>query len=114
MRNIFVFLGKKWNGLRGRVDSVEYDVDRLFIGTLLFTISLFLFPTVFLYYIVFTSLRLLVLLVQAFIYGVVALLNSFPVFGLWLYFVNPERLSGIVLHVFYANQEDIALVDTTF
>lgn len=91
----FLFPGKKWNFLRSRVDSVEYDVDRLFIGTLLFTILLFLFPTVLLYYIVFTSLRLLVLIAQSFLYGVVALLNSFPFFGLWLYFLRPERLPGM-------------------
>ena len=92
---IFLFTGKKWNFLRSRVDSVEYDVDRLFIGTLLFTIVLFLFPTVLLYYIVFASLRLLVLIIQSFLYGAVALLNSFPFFGLWLYFVKPERLPGM-------------------
>ena len=91
-----ILSGKKWNSLRSRVDSVEYDVDRLFIGTLLFTISLFLFPTILLYYVVFTSLRILVLLVQSFLYGVVALLNTFPFFGLWLYIVYPEKLPGTV------------------
>ncbi|XP_028403550.1 N-acetylglucosaminyl-phosphatidylinositol biosynthetic protein gpi1-like [Dendronephthya gigantea] len=92
-----LFTGKKWNSLRNRVDSVEYDVDRLFIGTLLFTISLFLFPTIFLYYIVFTILRILVLLVQSFLYGMVALVNTFPFFGLWLYIVHPERLPGQII-----------------
>lgn len=50
-----LFRGKKWNVLRQRVDSVQYDIDQLFVGTLLFTILLFLLPTTGLYYVVFTS-----------------------------------------------------------
>jgi hypothetical protein len=42
--------GKRWNALRDRVDSYDYDLDQLFLGTLLFTISLFLLPTVLTYY----------------------------------------------------------------
>ena len=48
-----LFRGKKWNVLRQRVDSAVYDADQLFVGTLLFTILLFLLPTVGLYYVVF-------------------------------------------------------------
>lgn len=35
--------------LRRRTDSYAYDVDQLFLGTLLFTVSAFLFPTVLAY-----------------------------------------------------------------
>ena len=48
-----VALGRKHNPLRGRVDSCQYSPDQLFVGTLAFTILLFLFPTTFMYYIVF-------------------------------------------------------------
>lgn len=48
-----LFLGRKHNPLRGRVDSCQYSPDQLFVGTLAFTILLFLFPTTFMYYIVF-------------------------------------------------------------
>ena len=48
-----LFRGKKWNVLRMRVDSASYDVDQLFIGTLIFTVLLFLLPTTLLYYVVF-------------------------------------------------------------
>ncbi|KAK6312529.1 hypothetical protein J4Q44_G00181930 [Coregonus suidteri] len=57
-----LFRGKKWNVLRQRVDSCSYDLDQLFIGTLLFTILLFLLPTTALYYLVFTMLRLVVVM----------------------------------------------------
>jgi phosphatidylinositol glycan class Q protein len=45
--------GKRWNALRDRVDSYDYELDQLFLGTLLFTISLFLLPTVSTYYLFF-------------------------------------------------------------
>ena len=49
-----LFRGKKWNVLRSRVDSALYNTDQLFVGTLLFTVLLFLLPTTALYYMVFT------------------------------------------------------------
>ena len=50
-----LFRGKKWNVLRRRVDSTSYDVDQLFLGTLLFSILLFLVPTTALFYVVFLA-----------------------------------------------------------
>ena len=54
-----LFLGKKWNPLRQRVDSYEYDSSQLTIGTLLLSMSVFLFPTIGVYYLLFVSLKLL-------------------------------------------------------
>jgi phosphatidylinositol glycan class Q protein len=51
------FTGKRWNALRDRVDSYDYELDQLFLGTLLFTISLFLLPTVLTYYLFFAMVR---------------------------------------------------------
>lgn len=46
-----VFRSRKRNPLQGgRLDRAEHDVDQLFVGTILFTLLVFLFPTVFLYY----------------------------------------------------------------
>ena len=53
-----LFLGRKHNPLRGRVDSCKYSPDQLFVGTLAFTILLFLLPTTFMYYTVFTSVSI--------------------------------------------------------
>lgn len=52
-----LFLGKKKNPLRERVDSCQYKPDQLFVGTLLFTILLFLVPTTWVYYTVFTMVN---------------------------------------------------------
>lgn len=88
-----LFRGKKWNVLRQRVDSCSYDVDQLFIGTLLFTILLFLLPTTALYYLVFTLLRLVVVLFQGVLHLSVDLINSFPLFAMGLRVCRSYRLA---------------------
>ncbi|CAN8008139.1 unnamed protein product [Ixodes pacificus] len=77
-----LFRGTKWNPLRERVDSHRYDVDQMFVGTLLFTILLFLFPTVAVYYTVFLGLRLAVLAAQGILSRAVIVWDSFPLYTL--------------------------------
>ncbi|XP_066239139.1 phosphatidylinositol N-acetylglucosaminyltransferase subunit Q [Saccopteryx leptura] len=89
-----LFRGKKWNVLRQRVDSCSYDLDQLFIGTLLFTILVFLLPTTALYYLVFTLLRLLVVTVQGVIHLLMDLINSLPLYALGLRLCRPYRLAA--------------------
>ena len=60
-----LFRGRKHNVLRGRVDSCEYDHEQLLLGTLLFTVLVFLLPTVAAYYGLATLLRLTLLALQA-------------------------------------------------
>lgn len=50
-----VFLGRKRNPLPGRVDSCPYSTEQLLIGTIAFTVLLFLLPTTLVYYVVFTA-----------------------------------------------------------
>ncbi|KAH0631837.1 hypothetical protein JD844_019688 [Phrynosoma platyrhinos] len=95
-----LFRGKKWNVLRQRVDSCSYDLDQLYIGTLLFTILLFLLPTTALYYLVFTLLRLLVVIVQGLIHLLVDLINSLPFYSVILRLCRSYRLaSGVKFRV---------------
>lgn len=51
------FSGKRYNVLRNRVDSWEYDMDQLLFGTILFTLLAFLFPAVLVYYALFAIVR---------------------------------------------------------
>lgn len=60
-----LFIGRKQNPLRHRVDSCQYSHHQLFIGTLAFTILLFLLPTTMLYYAVFTTVSSTILYVWA-------------------------------------------------
>ncbi|XP_069425516.1 phosphatidylinositol N-acetylglucosaminyltransferase subunit Q isoform X2 [Ovis canadensis] len=66
----------------------------LFIGTLLFTILIFLLPTTALYYLVFTLLRLLVVTVQGLVHLLVDLINSLPLYSLGLRLCRPYRLAA--------------------
>ena len=52
--------GKKYNPLRDRVDSADCSVEQLFLGTVIFTILLFLFPTSLTFYCVFLGLKTVV------------------------------------------------------
>ncbi|KAJ1030850.1 hypothetical protein NDA18_002079 [Ustilago nuda] len=89
-----VFRGKKRNALRGgRLDDASYELDQLLLGTLLFTLVAFLFPTVYVYYLAFALIRFAVVAFQV---GVVetglGLLNHLPLFALMLRFKDPHRL----------------------
>lgn len=105
------FEGKRKNVLRARVDSWEYDIDQLILGTVLFTLVAFLMPTVAVYYAFFASvsrdtstppvsvmtglqLRLCVLLAYAGMEVLLACVNYFPLFALMLRIKDPARLPG--------------------
>ena len=47
----FRFRGLKWNPLEERVERIDYDFDRLIIGTILFTVINWLLPTVVIFYV---------------------------------------------------------------
>uniref|UniRef100_A0A8C5NTH3 Phosphatidylinositol glycan anchor biosynthesis class Q n=1 Tax=Junco hyemalis TaxID=40217 RepID=A0A8C5NTH3_JUNHY len=79
--------------LQTSIASVSYFLF-LFIGTLLFTILLFLLPTTALYYLVFTLLRLLVVIVQGLIHLLVDLIDSLPLYSLILRLCRSYRLAG--------------------
>ena len=54
-----LFRGKKWNTLRNRLDSNDYEMDQLLLGTVLFTLLFFGFPTIAVYYVLFGLAKLL-------------------------------------------------------
>lgn len=78
-----LFLGKKKNPLRERVDSCQYQTDQLFVGTLSFTILLFLMPTTWIYYTVFTLLRLVSIGFSGFLTRLKFYLQIMPVYTFW-------------------------------
>ncbi|TBU25742.1 N-acetylglucosaminyl transferase component-domain-containing protein [Dichomitus squalens] len=89
-----LFRGKRYNVLRNRIDSWDYDMDQLLLGTILFTLLAFLLPTVLTYYALFATARLSVIIVHAMFDTITALLNHFPLFALLLRLKDPLRLPG--------------------
>jgi len=89
-----LFRGRKRNVLRGRIDACDYSLDQLLLGTLLFTLLVFLFPTTFIYYLLFCIPYLFVGIVQAVIRMTVSLMNHFPISTLVLRILQPSHVPG--------------------
>ncbi|KAF2501687.1 Gpi1-domain-containing protein [Lophium mytilinum] len=89
-----LFRGKKRNVLRNRIDSCDYDLDQLLLGTILFTLLFFLLPTVFVFYFTFASARMAIISLKAALDTMLACLNHFPLFALMLRIKDSRRLPG--------------------
>ncbi|TKA75329.1 hypothetical protein B0A49_03613 [Cryomyces minteri] len=89
-----LFRGKKRNVLRNRIDSCDYDLDQLLLGTILFTLLFFLLPTVFVFYLTFASARMAIITLKAVLDTLLACLNHFPLFALMLRIKDSRRLPG--------------------
>lgn len=87
-----LFRGLKYNMLRNRVDHGNYDIHQLFLGTILFTVSVFLLPTIFAYYIMFTAASLVIFATVVLLCIILAFLNHFPLFPLLLRIKSPGRV----------------------
>lgn len=90
-----LFRGKKHNVLRNRIDSCDYDLDQLLLGTILFTLLFFLLPTVIVFYLTFTSARVAIISLKASLDTLLACLNHFPLFALMLRAKDSRRLPGL-------------------
>lgn len=90
-----LFRGKKHNVLRNRIDSCDYDLDQLLLGTILFTLLSFLLPTVLVFYLTFTSARMAIISLKASLDTLLACLNHFPLFALMLRVKDSRRLPGL-------------------
>lgn len=89
-----LFRGKKHNVLRNRIDSCDYDLDQLLLGTILFTLLFFLLPTVIVFYLTFTSARVAIISLKVSLDTLLACLNHFPLFALMLRVKDSRRLPG--------------------
>lgn len=94
-----LFRGKKRNILRNRIDSCDYDLDQLLLGTILFTLLVFLLPTIFVFYLTFATARMAIISLNAALDTWLACLNHFPLFALMLRIKDPRRLPGNPHHL---------------
>lgn len=101
-----VFRGLKFNVLRNRIDHGDHDVHQLLLGTILFTVVLFLQPTIFAFYIVFTMVRLAALAFVCLLCVALAFLNHFPLFPLLLRIKSPKRVPSGITFDLVRNKHD--------
>ena len=112
LRSLFkLFYGKKYNVLRNRVDSKDYEFDQLMLGIIIFTILIYLLPTVFIFYLTFIIARLTILILNFTLKLLLISLNHLPIVAFLLKLKNQDRLpGGIVLDCeFYTNDYRITL-----
>jgi phosphatidylinositol glycan class Q protein len=108
-----LFRGKKHNVLRKRIDSCDYDLDQLLLGTILFTLLFFLLPTVVVFYLTFACSRMAIISLKAALDTLLACLNHFPLFALMLRIKDSQRLPGMFLKrhsCFLTNEHKVAFV----
>lgn len=89
-----LFQGQKWNTLRSRADTCEFELDQLLLGTLLFAIHFFLFPNIFGFYIFFVVIWAQVVLLQLSVAILLVLVNHFPIYPIVLLLMEPGRVCG--------------------
>lgn len=94
-----VFRSRKRNPLHGgRLDHAEHEVDQLFVGTILFTLLAFLFPTVLLFYWACAARFFVVHAMHTALVCVVRMLYDTPLYTLFMRFWDAASVSdGIVL-----------------
>lgn len=90
-----LFRGKKRNPLRkNRIDQATYELDQLLLGTIFFTLFVFLWLTVAVYYLQFGILRLGLVGIITLLQTGLAFLNHLPLFALMLRMKESDRLPG--------------------
>ncbi|XP_045535710.1 phosphatidylinositol N-acetylglucosaminyltransferase subunit Q [Papilio machaon] len=105
-----LFVGRKYNPLRGGIDSCEYTNQELFVGTVAFTILLLLLPTTVMYYTVFTMFRVLSMLVQYILAKCIYLLQTFPLYVFILWITKSTKVAGNVFLEVVKNDETSLLM----
>ncbi|KRT85896.1 hypothetical protein AMK59_2924 [Oryctes borbonicus] len=105
-----LFIGRKYNPLRNRIDSHQYSHNQLFIGTLGFTIFLFLLPTTLLYYVVFTVFRLVLKVLNLSLIYLRVLLQHLPIHSIVLWLIDSPLIAATIVISAKSEVDDIPVV----
>ncbi|KAJ1980301.1 pig-Q [Dimargaris verticillata] len=95
-----LFRGRRINPLRCRIDSCNFELDQLLLGTILLALVFFLFPTIAVYYLTFATSRVGIIVAQGGLEMILAALNHFPGFALTLRLLLPRKFpGGVQIHL---------------
>lgn len=90
-----LFRGRKFNTLRNRDDSCSFNVSEMYLGVMVVSISLFLLPTLAIfYYYAFISILLSVMVLQLLLVFLQIIFTDFPYFLLAWSLWQPHILPG--------------------
>jgi phosphatidylinositol glycan class Q protein len=90
-----LFRGKKRNVLRNRIDSCDYSMEQIVLGTFMFTLLCFLFPTIASYYLSFAMVSVLVAAAHVCIQTIITLLNDLPIWNLLVHVLSRGEINGL-------------------
>jgi hypothetical protein len=102
-----LFRGLKKNDLRSRIDSFEYTIAQMILGSLFFTLLLFLFPTVAVYYFTFTALRVGISLIQTILGLLLTICNYFPIYLIFKRLTTPKEIPGGVWFNYLEDHQNV-------
>lgn len=103
-----LFQGWKYNVLRGRVDHHNFSLEQLLIGVILLSIVVFLLPSLFMFYICFTSAWLTVLLLYSVLKLAVTVSNLQPLCLLLIIFLRPTAWHhGLMLEMEHSEMKPL-------
>ena len=106
-----LFRGKKYNVMRERDDANNYSVAELYLGVLIITLSIFLLPTVAIfYYYVFISIILNILALQLVLIITQTFVTEFPYFMIPLTVFRPYTLPNSIRIDMDASSKGIRIV----
>lgn len=74
------FRGQRYNPLRQRVDAYDFDLDQMLLATFLFTVAVFLFPTLMVYYVYFAFVRVTIWYMQRMLSTIAFMILYLPLF----------------------------------
>lgn len=103
-----LFAGTKWNVLRRRVDTLSSTSGQYLLGTLLFTVVLWLLPSTAVFYVVFAGMRLVVLTVYCLLSYSVLLIDHFPLAQILLRVCSLSPLAELDFKFLPPNEYDPA------
>ncbi|ORM40075.1 N-acetylglucosaminyl-phosphatidylinositol biosynthetic protein gpi1 [Babesia sp. Xinjiang] len=83
--------GKKWNELKQALDSNEYTREQLFLGTVMFSLLLLIYPTIWVFYCVTLVVYLPVIVVKILLRSVIQVITMFPSYYLVYNVLFPNR-----------------------
>ncbi|KAK9097858.1 hypothetical protein Syun_024903 [Stephania yunnanensis] len=103
-----LFKGRKWNPLRQRFDSYDYNVEQHVVGSLLFTPLLLLLPTTSVFYIYFTILDTTTSFISILIEVAISVIHATPYTEIFLWAVAPRMFpSGIWFQIISGSKSNM-------
>ena len=105
--------GKKYNVLRGRVDTLDSDMEQLLLGTLVFAILVLLLPTAAVYYIFFRIVQGVAAALVRVLSVVVRTVNRSALYAVATVLLDPTQIpSGVRFTVDASASEEGAVTST--